>query len=130
MSLLDRFRSPKKDQVVKNVEPNRIHNVGLDDIKTEVLDKRSHDWVDYSPPKIKPTLKNRRKASMFPTTYGIISNLIMKTISSYVIEGDDQEAVDIILEAEKFWNLRNLMYECLWKNIVDGEVFYEILTDV
>lgn len=130
MSILDRFRSPKKDVIVKNVEPNRIHNVGLDDIKTEVLDKRSQDWVDFSPPKIRPTLKNRRKASMFPTVYGIINNLIMKTISSYVIDGDDQEAVDLILEAEEFWNLRNLMYECLWKNIVDGEAFYEILPNV
>ena len=129
MSLWDRFRS-NKSVVVQNVEPNRIHTVGVDDIKTEVLDKRSQDWVAFSPPKIKPTIKNRRKASMFPTVYGIINNLIMKTISSYVIDGDDEEAVDLILEAEEFWNLRNLMYECLWKNIVDGEVFYEVLNDV
>ena len=129
MSLFDRFRS-RKNVIVKNVEPNRVHNVGVDDIKTEVLDKRSQDWVVYSPPKIKPTIKNRRKASMFPTVYGIINNLIMKSLSSYVIDGDDEDAVNCILEAEEFWNLRNLMYECLWKNIVDGEVFYESLSDV
>ena len=130
MSILDRFRSRKTDVIVKNVEPNRIHNVGLDDIKTEILDKRSVDWVDFSPPKVKPTLKNRRKASMFPSVYGILTNLVMKTLSSYVIDGDNQEAVDCILEAEEFWNLRNLMYECLWKNMVDGEVFYERLPNV
>lgn len=130
MSILDRFRSRKTDVIVKNVEPNRIHNVGLDDIKTEILDKRSVDWVDFSPPKIKKTLKNRRKASMFPSVYGILTNLVMKTLSSYVIDGDNQEAVDCILEAEEFWNLRNLMYECLWKNMVDGEVFYERLPNV
>ena len=129
MSLLDRFRkNSKNDVVVKNVEPNRVHLVGVDDIKTEVLDKRSQNWVDFAPPKILPTIKNRRRASMFPTTYGILNNLIMKTLSSYVIDGDNQEAVDHILEVEKIWNLRNLMYECLWKNIVDGEVFYEIGT--
>lgn len=126
MSLLDRFRSDKQNQTVKNAEPNRIHSVGVDDIKTEIIDHRSQNWVDFAPPKIKPTIKNRRKASMFPSVYGILSNLIMKTISSYVIDGDNQESIDVILEAEKEWNLRNLMYECLWKNLVDGEVFYEI----
>ena len=124
MSLLDRIRG--KSVTVENVEPNRIHMVGVDDIKTELYDNRSQNWVDFSPPKIKPTIKNRRKASQFPTVYGILSNLIMKTISSYIIDGEDDDAIDCILEAEKFWNLRNLMYECLWKNLVDGEVFYQI----
>ena len=111
---------------MENIEPNRIYTVGVDDIKTDYYDSRSQNWVKYAPPKIKPTIKNRRKASQFPTVYGILNNLIMKTISSYVIDGDNQEAVDYILEVEKVWNLRNLMYECLWKCLVDGEPFYEI----
>ena len=123
MSLLDRFRG--KNVEVVNAEPNRIHTVGLDDIKTELHDNRSQNWVDFAPPRIKPTIKNRRKASMFPSVYGILNNLIMKTISSYVIDGENEEAVDHIVEVAKEWNLRNLMYECLWKCIVDGEVFYE-----
>ena len=100
--------------------------VGIDDIKTEVEDVRSENWVDFAPPKIKPTIKNRRKASTFPTVFGVLNNLIMKTISSYVIDGDNEEAVDHILDVEQVWNLRNLMYECLWKCLVDGELFYEI----
>ena len=124
MSFLDKLRG--RNTTVKNVEPNRVYSVGVDDIKTEGLDDRSNDWIEWMPPKIKPTIKNRRKASMFPSVYGILSNLIMKTISSYVIDGDNQESIDCILEAEKVWNLRNLMYECLWKNLVDGEVFYEV----
>ena len=126
MSLLDRLMG-KSVERVENAEPNRIINVGVDDIKVETYDRYSQDWVEYAPPKIKPTIKNRRKASMFPTVYGILNNLIMKTLSSYVIDGDDQEAVDHIIECEEIWNLRNLMYECLWKNFVDGECFYEIL---
>lgn len=126
MSLLDRFRSDKQNQIVKNAEPNRIDIVGLDDIKSDIDDERQQNWVDVAPNKIRPTIKNRRKASMFPSVYGILSNLIMKTISSYVIDGDNEDSIDCILEAEKHWNLRNLMYECLWKNLVDGEVFYEI----
>ena len=124
MSLWDRIYRGKK-KTVMNAEPNRIHTVGLDDIKTEIYDNRSQNWVDFAPPKIKPTIKNRRKASTFPSVYGILNNLIMKTISSYVIDGENQDDVDLILEAEKTWDLRNLMYECLWKNLVDGEVFYE-----
>ena len=126
MSLLDRFRSDKQNQIVKNAEPNRIDVVGLDDIKSDIDDERQQNWVDVAPNKIRPTIKNRRKASMFPSVYGILSNLIMKTISSYVIDGDNEDSINCILDAEKHWNLRNLMYECLWKNLVDGEVFYEI----
>ena len=124
MILWDRiYRGSNK--TVMNAEPNRIHTVGLDDIKTELHDKRSQNWVDFSPPKIKPTIKNRRKASMFPSVFGILNNLIMKTISSYVIDGENEDAVEHIVDVAKIWNLRNLMYECLWKCIVDGEVFYE-----
>ena len=100
-------------------------NVGVDDIYEDIWDSRSQDWIEFAPPKIKPTLKNRRKASHFPTIYGILNNLIMKTISSYVIDGENQEAIDHILDVEEIWNLRNLMYECLWKCFVDGELFYE-----
>lgn len=121
MSFLDRFRRVE----VQNVEPNRIHNVGVDDLFEDGYDKRSQDWVKFAPPKIRPTIKNCRKASRFPTVYGILNNLIMKAISSYVIEGDNQDAVDHILEVEEIWNLRNKMYECLWKCLVDGELFYE-----
>ena len=123
MSLLDKIRG--RNVEVVNAEPNRVYTVGLDDIKTEIHDVRSQNWVDFAPPKIKPTIKNRRKASMFPSVYGIINNLIMKVISSYVIDGDNQEAVDHIIDTAKIWNLRNLMYECLWRCMVDGEVFYE-----
>ena len=122
MSLLDRFRRVK----VQNVEPNIVHNVGIDDIQETLHDKRSEDWVHYMPPKVRPTIKNRRKASMFPSVYGVLTNLVMKSISSYVIDGDDEKAVKHILEVEEIWNLRNLMYECLWKCLVDGEPFYEI----
>lgn len=125
MSLLDRIR-PRR-VTVENVEPNRVLKVGVDDIYEDLYDYRSEDWVKFSPPKIKPTIKNRRKAYSFPTVYGIINNLIMKCISSYNIDGENQEAVEHILEVEELWNLRNLMYECLQKNFVDGEVFYEII---
>lgn len=123
MSFIDRFR--RTEVVLENVEPNRVHTVGKDDITTIELDKRSEDWVKYSPPKIKPTIKNCRRAANFPTTYGIINNLIMKTISSFIIDGENSGAVDHILDMDKIWHLKGKAYECLWKAIVDGELFYE-----
>jgi len=118
-------RNKPKRVEVENVEPNRVFNVGISDIYKETWDERSQDWVDLAPHKIKPTIKNRRKASQFPSVYGILNNLIMKTISSYTIDGENQDAIDHIIEVEEIWNLRNLMYECLWKCFVDGELFYE-----
>lgn len=115
----------KRDVVLPNVEPNRVHHVGVDDISTELRDPRSQDWYTLSPQKITPSIKNCRRASHFPTVYGILNNLIMKSISSMVITGDDKDAVDHILEMDKVWNLRNLLYEVLWSCLVDGELFYE-----
>ena len=123
MSFLDRFR--RNNVVLTNKEPNETYIVGQDDILNELHDPRSEDWVVFNPPKIKPTIKNRRKASQFPSVYGILNNLIMKTLSSMVIDGDNQKAVDHIVEMDKDWNLKNLMYEGLWSCFVDGEGFYE-----
>ena len=124
---MDRLR-PKRVEV-QNIEPNRVVNVGFEDIEDSLYDNRSEDWVRFAPNKIKPTIKNCRKASQFPTVYGILNNLIMKTLSSYVIDGEDEEAVNHILDVEEEWNLRNLMYEVLWKCLVDGETFYEKILD-
>ena len=123
MGLWDRIW--KQDVVLTNVEPNRVHHVGVDDISTAIYDPRSQDWDDLAPHKIKPTIRNCRKASQFPTVYGILNNLIMKTISSMVITGDNEDAVEHILEMDKVWQLRTLLYEVLWCNLVDGELFYE-----
>lgn len=123
MGLFDKIW--KRNVVLPNVEPNRVHHVGVDDISTELYDPRSQDWYDLAPPKITPSIKNCRRASHFPTTFGILNNLIMKTISSMVITGDNQKAVDHIVEMDKLWNLRNLLYEVLWSCLVDGELFFE-----
>ena len=123
MSFFDRFR--RNNVVLPNKEPNEQYIVGQDDIYNDIHDPRSEDWVVFSPPKIKPTIKNRRKASQFPSVYGILNNLIMKALSSMVVTGENQDAVDHIIEMDKSWNLKNMMYECLWANLVDGEIFYE-----
>ena len=124
MSFFDKFR--KKNVELPNTEPNTVELVGMQDVYVGKYDRKvGHDWVDLAPPKITPSIKNCRKAAHFPTNKGIINNLIMKTISSMIITGENEEAVEHIKEMDKVWNLRSLMYECLWKSIVDGELFYE-----
>ena len=108
MGLFDRIKNVR----LTNTEPNTVHNVGIDDLQE--FDKRSEDWVKFNPPKIKPSIKNCRRASRFPTVYGILSNLIMKSLSSMVITGDDEEAVKHITEMDKVWDIRNMLYECAW----------------
>lgn len=86
------------------------------------------DWIEYCPPKINPTIKNRRKAAHFPVVYGIINNLILKAIATLTVDGTDEEAVQHILDMDKIWNLKGMCYDGAWKNIVDGEAFYEEVT--
>lgn len=105
-----------------------MFNVGLDDVTVSKNGEIPQDWIEYCPPKVNPTIKNRRKAAHFPVVYGIINNLILKAIANLTIDGTDDEAVQHILDMDKIWNLKGMCYDGAWKNIVDGEAFYEKVT--
>lgn len=105
-----------------------MFNVGLDDVAVSNNGEIPQDWIEYCPPKVNPTIKNRRKAAHFPVVYGIINNLILKAIATLTVDGTDEEAVQHILDMDKIWNLKGMCYDGAWKNIVDGEAFYEEVT--
>lgn len=105
-----------------------MFNVGLDDVAVSKNGEIPQDWIEYCPPKVNPTIKNRRKAAHFPVVYGIINNLILKAIATLTVDGTDEEAVRHILDMDKIWNLKGMCYDGAWKNIVDGEAFYEEVT--
>ena len=126
MGILDRIFS--RNVKLENIEPNKVFNVGKDDISA-IQDPRSRDWVELAPRHIKPTIKNCRRAAKTPTVYGILNNLILKTISSFTIDGTNQDAIEHIIDRDEEWNLKNLAYEVLWKNLVDGECFYEYIIE-
>lgn len=105
-----------------------MFNVGLDDVTVSKNGEIPQDWIEYCPPKVNPTIKNRRKAAHFPVVYGIINNLILKAIATLTIDGTDDGAVQHILDMDKIWNLKGMCYDGAWKNIVDGEAFYEKVT--
>lgn len=102
--------------------------MGLDDVAVSKNGEIPQDWIEYCPPKVNPTIKNRRKAAHFPVVYGIINNLILKAIATLTVDGTDEEAVQHILDMDKIWNLKGMCYDGAWKNIVDGEAFYEEVT--
>lgn len=105
-----------------------MFNVGLDDIAVSKNGEIPQDWIEYCPPKINPSIKNRRKAAHFPVVYGIINNLILKAIATLTVDGTDEEAVKHILDMDEIWNLKGMCYDGAWKSIVDGEPFYEKVT--
>lgn len=105
-----------------------MFNVGLDDVAVSNNGEIPQDWIEYCPPKVNPTIKNRRKAAHFPVVYGIINNLILKAIATLTVDGTDEEAVKHILDMDKIWNLKGRCYDGAWKSIVDGEPFYEKVT--
>lgn len=105
-----------------------MFNVGLDDVAVSNNGEIPQDWIEYCPPKVNPTIKNRRKAAHFPVVYGIINNLILKAIATLTVDGTDEEAVQHILDMDKIWNLKGMCYDGAWKSIVDGEPFYEKVT--
>lgn len=105
-----------------------MFNVGLDDVAVSNNGEIPQDWIEYCPPKVNPTIKNCRKAAHFPVVYGIINNLILKAIATLTIDGTDEDAVQHILDMDKIWNLKGMCYDGAWKNIVDGEAFYEEVT--
>ena len=105
-----------------------MFNVGLDDVAVSNNGEIPQDWIEYCPPKVNPTIKNRRKAAHFPVVYGIINNLILKAIATLTVDGTDEEAVKHILDMDKIWNLKGMCYDGAWKSIVDGEPFYEKVT--
>lgn len=105
-----------------------MFNVGLDDVAVSNNGEIPQDWIEYCPPKVNSTIKNRRKAAHFPVVYGIINNLILKAIATLTVDGTDEEAVQHILDMDKIWNLKGMCYDGAWKNIVDGEAFYEEVT--
>lgn len=123
MGLLDRINY--KNFLLRNAEPNAIEETGIDTDDTTTTDTDAIDLIDTVPFKVKRTIKNCRFAANDPIVKGIINDNITKTISNFVIEGDNQDAVNHIIERCKStdWDLNQLMRDFLWAGQVDGEVF-------
>jgi hypothetical protein len=124
MGLLDRINY--KNFLLKNAEPNAIEEVGIETDDTKTTDTESVNLIDTVPFKVKRTIKNCRFAANDPIVKGILNDNITKTISNFVIEGDNDDAVKYIQERCKSddWDIVQVMRDMLWSGQVDGEVFH------
>jgi hypothetical protein len=111
------FRNAK----AKNAIPRRIEESGVDE--QVPFDKNGVDLYDKVPHKVRRTVKNARYAATDPFVRGVLTDIFTKTNTYYEIHGDNQKAVDFIIERDKEWNINQFIDETLEKGIVDGEAF-------
>lgn len=109
MGFFDIFRNKEK-VVAQNSEANDIYDIGVTDVDANT-NEDSVDWGEKLPDLVKPTITNLRKcADKSSYVNGIIEDLIIKSISGWVITGDDEEAVKLIQEMDKEWNIIIMVY--------------------
>ena len=127
MSLLERgVTYAKRGLNLFNTMGNDIINIGVDDIDSNV-DEKSVDWSDKLPCLVKPSIINIRLCEQYNTiVHGILEDLVIKSISGYSIEGDNEAAVDFIKEQCERWNLDNLLQDWAMNNCIDGFMYQNI----
>ena len=112
-----------------NSEKSDINDVGFDDVRGNI-NQDSIDWGDKLSDLIIPSIKNLRLcADKSPIVNGILEDLVIKSISGWVIEGDNQEAIDFIVKEDERLDYSTLMHNVAWNNCVDGVDFREIVID-
>lgn len=112
-----------------NSEKSDIVDVGFDDV-TNNINQDTIDWGDKLSDLIKPSVKNLRLcAEKSPIVNGILEDLVIKSISGWVVEGDNQEAVDFIIKEDARLDYSTLMHNVAWNNCVEGVDFREIIID-
>lgn len=123
------------DPVIKGVgrlfnsEKSDINDVGFDDV-TNNINHESIDWGEKLPDLIIPSIKNLRLcAEKSPIVKGILEDLVIKSISGWVIESDNQEAKDFIIKEDDRLDYSTLMHNVVWNNCVDGVDFRQIVVD-
>jgi hypothetical protein len=123
------------DEVIKvgkrlfNSEKSDIVDVGFDDVRGNI-NQESIDWGEKLPDLVIPSVKNLRLcAEKSPIVNGILEDLVIKSISGWVIEGDTQEAIDFIINEDERMDYSTLMHNLVWNNCVEGVDFREIVVD-
>lgn len=112
-----------------NEERATIHNIGVDGVDDNT-DENSANWEDELPNLVIPSIPNLRKcAEQSPLVNGILEDLVIKSISGYVITGSNQECVDYIIERDKEWNLKAMFHDIIRDCLVDGIKFYEKIVE-
>ena len=112
-----------------NSEKSDIQDIGFDDVRGNI-NQESVNWGDKLSDLVVPTVKNLRLCADKSTIVnGILEDLVIKSISGWVIEGDNQEAIDFIIEEDDRLDYATLMHNIVWNNCVDGVDFRQIVIE-
>ncbi len=117
----------RRNQRLDNAEASSIHEIGVDDIDLN-SDAKSIDWNEELPALIKPTIKNFRMCyEKSDVVKGIIEDLVIKSISGWVIEADNDEIKEYIEEEAKRLDFMSLFHEVATNNIVSGAMYHNVI---
>lgn len=121
------FKRIRKNQRLDNAEQSEIHEIGIDDVHMNT-DAGSIDWGEEVPDLIKPTIKNFRLCyEKSEIVKGIVDDLVIKSISGWELEGENQEALDYIKEEMERLDLMSLMHQVATNNIVGGAMYHNVV---
>ena len=103
-----------------NSEKSEVIDVAYDGVSSNI-NKDTIDWGEKLPDLIKPSIKNLRLCADKSTVVnGILEDLVIKSISGWVIKGDSQEAIDFISDQDERLDYSNLMHNVVWNNCIAG----------
>ena len=108
-----------------NAEASAIHEVGVEDVQSDTVTDKSVEWGEKLPKLVVPSIKNLRLCvEDTEVVNGIIEDLVVKSISGWVIEGDNEEAREYIVEEFRRLDMMNILHEIARNNIIDGSMYY------
>ena len=121
------FKRVLKNQRTDNAEASAVHEIGIDDIDLN-SDEKSIDWGEELPALINPTIKNFRLCyEKSEIVKGVIEDLVIKSISGWRIEGDNEDAKKYIEEESERLDFMSIFHELAVNNIVSGAMYYNIV---
>lgn len=127
MGIFDRITNRNRVKA-EHSEPNDVYDIGVTDVN-ENTNRESIDWGEKLPDLVVPSIINLRKcAEKSSFVNGILEDLIIKSISGWVITGTDESAVEMIKEMDKEWNLNTMFHDIVRNCAVDGITFYDSVT--
>lgn len=108
-----------------NAEASAIHEIGVDDITSDNVTSRSVEWGEKIPKMVIPSIKNFRLCvEDTPVVNGIIEDLVIKSISGWVVQGNNDEAKKYITEEFRRLDMMNILHEVARNNMIDGSMYY------
>ena len=108
-----------------NSEASAVREIGVDDVTSDTVTNKSVNWGEKIPKMVIPSIKNLRLCvEDTPVINGIIEDLVIKSISGWVVQGNNEEAIKYITEEFRRLDMMNILHEVARNNMIDGSMYY------